>query len=115
MSNHPKSKATTTGLTRRDFVKVAGLTAAASAAGLVHTQARAELVKLDEKDPTAGALGYVHDASTVSAEKRPEGRICGNCALFAGGVDEKWAGCQIFPGKAVANAGWCSVWAPKPG
>ncbi|MEO0997128.1 MAG: high-potential iron-sulfur protein [Pseudomonadota bacterium] len=31
-----------------------------------------------------------------------------------GGTEEDdWAGCGIFPGKLVANRGWCSAWAPK--
>ncbi|MEL7448508.1 MAG: high-potential iron-sulfur protein [Pseudomonadota bacterium] len=114
MSNHRKSKAAAAGLSRRDFVKVAGMTAAASAAGLVSARARAEeLAKLDEKDPAAAALSYVSDATTVDAAKRPADRFCNNCALFAGTADDAYAGCQIFPGKAVSGKGWCSVWAPK--
>jgi hypothetical protein len=26
---------------------------------------------------------------------------------------QAWAGCSIFPGKAVAGRGWCSAWSPK--
>ena len=34
-------------------------------------------------------------------------------ALIQGNDGDAWRPCQIFPGKAVAAAGWCSVWAPK--
>ena len=34
-------------------------------------------------------------------------------SLIQGNDGDAWRPCQIFPGKAVAAAGWCSVWAPK--
>ena len=62
----------------------------------------------------AKALNYVHDARTVDASKRAPDRFCNNCALYAGGMDDEWSKCSIFPGKVVAGQGWCSAWAPKP-
>ena len=101
-------------MTRRRFVKAAGIAAALSGAGLNTALAETPAMpKVDEADPMAKALNYVHDAKTVDAAKRPSERFCSNCALYAGGADEQWAGCSIFPGKAVAGAGWCSAWAPK--
>lgn len=101
-------------ITRRRFVKAAGIAAAFSGAGLNTALAETPtLPKVSEDDPMAKALNYVHDARTVDAAKRPSERFCSNCALFAGGADEQWAGCSIFPGKAVAGPGWCSAWAPK--
>ena len=78
--------------------------------------ATAELPQLSEDDPTAVSLGYVHDATTVDTAKYARyeaGQQCSNCALFQG--DGEWAGCSIFPGKAVKATGWCSVYAPKAG
>ena len=100
---------------RRRFLKTAGGAAALAAIGVSTRQTRAtELPKLDEGDATAAALKYVHDASTVDDAIRPQkDRYCYNCALYAGSQDDEWAGCSIFPGKAVAGRGWCSVWAPR--
>ncbi len=100
---------------RRDFLKSAGGAAAIAAIGFrADAAAAADLPKLDEADATAVALKYTHDAASVDAAVRPQkDRFCNNCALYAGGEDDEWAGCSIFPGKAVAGRGWCSVWAPK--
>ncbi|MDJ0760612.1 MAG: high-potential iron-sulfur protein [Woeseiaceae bacterium] len=101
-------------ITRRLFVKQAGLSVAAAATGLSAANARAsELPKVDEGDAMAKSLNYVHDATSVDSAIRPSDRFCYNCALYQGDKDAEWAGCSIFPGKAVAGKGWCSVWAPK--
>ncbi|MGB5739389.1 MAG: high-potential iron-sulfur protein, partial [Woeseia sp.] len=76
----------------------------------------AAMPKLMENDPQATALGYVHDSSTVDSAKQPRhqaGQACVNCALYTGADGDEWGGCSIFPGKLVAAAGWCSVYAPK--
>ena len=99
-------------MTRRRFFTSAGAAAVASTA-LSRFAAAGDLVRVDENDPTAKALNYVHDAKTVDAAKRASDRYCSNCALFEGESDDEWAGCGIFPGKAVAGQGWCSAWAPK--
>ena len=101
---------------RRRFLKSVCGAAALSSMGIAATKSRAEgLPQLTEDDPMAVALKYVHDASTVDKAIRPQqDRYCYNCALYAGGEDDEWAGCSIFPGKAVAGRGWCSVWATKP-
>lgn len=100
-------------MTRRKFFATAGAAAAAAATSLPVAEADNHLERIDENDPTAKALNYVHDARTVDAAKRFSDRFCNNCALFAGDADDEWGGCSIFPGKAVANQGWCSVWAQK--
>lgn len=100
-------------LSRRRFVKSAGAATVAIGFG-TKTVAAEELPRVDESDPTAKALNYVHDAGTVDAAKRPSDRYCNNCALYNGSADDEWAKCSIFPGKLVAGRGWCSVWAPKP-
>jgi hypothetical protein len=96
--------------TRRTFL----MTLATSGAAL-GTAAHAQ-VKLDEKDPQAVALGYVHDATKTDAKKYPKyaaGQMCANCALFQGKPTDPWAGCPLFAGKQVAGKGWCSAWAKK--
>lgn len=100
---------------RRQFLKTFGSAAALSTVGLKAVDAGAsDLPRLDESDPTAVSLKYVHDASTVDETVRPQkDRFCYNCALYTGGEEDEWASCGIFPGKAVAGPGWCAVWAPK--
>ena len=98
-------------ITRRKFVSGA---AAVAVAGLTAREGVAtELPKISEDDPTAQALKYVHDATTVDAALRPDERNCSNCALYSGADGAEWGPCSIFPGKAVNVNGWCSVWAPK--
>jgi len=100
---------------RREFLKTVGGAAALSTFGMKTANAGTDdLPKLDEGDPTAVALKYVQDASTVAETLRPDqDRYCFNCALYAGSEEDEWAGCAILPGKAVAGRGWCSVWAAK--
>jgi hypothetical protein len=76
----------------------------------------ADLPRLEESDPTAVALGYRHDASQVDAAKHPRfaaGQNCSNCVQFRGQPGEAWGGCNLFPGRAVNAAGWCSGYALK--
>ena len=106
----------TAAVSRRRFIQSAGIAAAVVAAGLKGDRVYAEeLPRLSEDDPMAKALNYVHDASTVDAATRPADRFCNNCNLYAGDAADEWAGCSIFPGKAVAGRGWCSAWVAKPG
>lgn len=99
---------------RRRFVRSATIAIAAFATGLAGRRAYAEnLPQLSEDDAMAKALNYVHDANTVDDSVRPVDRFCYNCSLYAGEADDEWAGCSIFPGKAVAGGGWCSAWTPR--
>lgn len=70
---------------------------------------------LDPADPQAKALGYIEDAGAVDTaawpKKQPD-QTCANCSLYTG-EDTGFGPCSIFPGKQVAAAGWCNVWAPK--
>jgi len=101
-------------LTRRNFLRNLAMVAPAGSL-LMIDPARAEgLPKLATDDPQAVALQYVEDASTASAPNYKAGSTCANCALIQGNDGDAWRPCGIFPGKAVAAAGWCSAWAPKP-
>lgn len=81
------------------------------------------LIKLEESDPTAQALGYAHDASKVDVAKFPKkagadgaSQKCSNCSQFvAGGNEAGWGKCNIFPGKLVNAEGWCNTWLAKQG
>jgi hypothetical protein len=107
---------------RRTLLKNAlvGL-AALPAAGLIREAGAAEsggLPHVDEKESLATAMGYVHDAKKVDANKVPQfkpGSHCANCLQYTGKAGDEWGPCNIFPGKAVNANGWCKVWVAKPG
>ena len=102
-------------ISRREFVTSAGVASVAITAGMGAGVARAyDLPKVNEDDPMAKALNYVHDARTVDAAMRSSSSFCNNCALYTGDVSDEWGKCSIFPGKVVAGPGWCSAWAAKP-
>jgi hypothetical protein len=99
--------------TRRHFM----MTLVPAAAVLsVATSARAADAHVDEKDATATALGYKHDATKVDAKKYATfkaGNVCGNCQFFQGKPGEAWGGCPLLGGKQANAKGWCSGWAKK--
>lgn len=108
-------------LTRRQLLGVT-LTAAAGISGATASAAEAPatagFAKLNEKDPQAVALHYVHDAKLVDPKKSPTykaGQHCANCLQITGKAGDAWRPCNIFPKKLVAADGWCSVWVQKPG
>lgn len=96
---------------RRRFIQIVPLAGASLLAGRAAVAAM-----VDENDAQAKALGYVADASKVDKTKYRQyapGQVCSNCALWQGAADAPAAGCAIFPGKQVANKGWCSAYAKK--
>lgn len=98
---------------RRTFL----IQVAAAGTALAASQAQAQAVKLDEKDPQAVSLGYVHDTTKADGKKFPKhtkDQKCSNCALFQGKAGDAWGGCGIFGTKQVAANGWCSAYAKKP-
>jgi hypothetical protein len=97
--------------TRRTFL----MTVAAGSAAFAPL-AQAQAARLDEKDPQAVALGYVHDASKVDTKKFPKyaaGQVCSNCGLYQGKATDALGGCPLFGTKQVAGKGWCSAWVKK--
>ena len=103
----------TTQTTRRAFLGLCG--AAALAIIPVRVLAQAEPAKLDLKDPTAVALGYVENAAQVTAAKEPTfkaGSHCGNCKLYSVAQEKAgYAPCGAVGGKLVAKTGWCKAYA----
>jgi len=61
--------------------------------------------------PEAKAVLYVEDAK--SAKGATAGSTCANCALYQGASGSTQGPCQLFPGKDVKAAGWCSSWAAQ--
>jgi hypothetical protein len=96
--------------TRRTFL-ITVAAGSAAFAGTAQAQAR-----LEEKDPQAVALGYLHDATKVDPKKQPKyaaGQVCNNCALFQGKAADAWGGCPLFGARQVAGSGWCNAWVKK--
>lgn len=87
---------------RRDFIRRGALF---TGAGLIPARLLAQDSRLAEDDPQAVALEY-------TAASEIEGQACANCIHAMGDLDSDWIGCRLFPGKLVAAAGWCKVWAP---
>ncbi|HEY5806910.1 MAG TPA: high-potential iron-sulfur protein [Povalibacter sp.] len=105
---------------RRTLLKsaLAGLVALPASGLLCEASAQGAAPHLDEKDPLAVAMGYVHDASKLDAAKAPQfkpGSKCLNCVQLTGKDGDEWRPCNLFPGKLVHKNGWCKVWTLKPG
>jgi high potential iron-sulfur protein len=66
---------------------------------------------LSPAEPAAKAVRYVEDAR--QAKGATAGSTCANCALYLGATGAAQGPCQIFAGKQVKAAGWCSSWAPQ--
>ncbi len=100
---------------RRTFLRSTMVAAAAVPMGIpLVTYAE----PVSEDDPSASALGYRHDTTTVDSAKFPQHKPeqqCDNCQLFLNPDEEGWGACAIFPNKQVAAKGWCSAWVKKVG
>jgi High potential iron-sulfur protein len=87
--------------------------------GLLAPEARAAaLTPLDPADPLAKSLNFTTDTTKVDGSANPTHKAtqkCGNCAQFQGKAGDATAACAIFAGHTVPQAGWCKVWAQKPG
>ncbi len=107
---------------RRQFLKL-GVTSLAylPLASIAYRVANAaDLPLVDEKDPSALRLGYVHDAADVDTAKFPKRtgdagakQFCHNCALYQSQGEGGAAPCSIFPGKQVKAQGWCNAWVAR--
>ena len=103
-------------IARRKFIQLSAVAAAGCFVQAGRQAQAGDLPQLSADDPMAAAMKYTDDASSVDPATRNNpaaDQTCANCALVQGNDGDAWRPCQIFPGKAVAAAGWCSVWAPK--
>ncbi len=99
---------------RRHFIRTISFTGAAM---LLGTEARADLPMVDEKDPTAAALGYVADSTKANQAKyanHTAAQQCNNCQLYQGKAGAASGPCPLYAGKQVNAKGWCSAYAKKP-
>jgi High potential iron-sulfur protein len=98
---------------RRQFVRklLAGAALAPVAMTRLSSSRAADLPLLSTDDPAAQKVKYTEDAAT--AKGATKGNNCSNCALYEGTYQSARGPCQIFPGKDVKAAGWCSSWAPQ--
>jgi High potential iron-sulfur protein len=89
-----------------------GLSLAPLAAGVVRAApAAAAAPPLQVSSPEAKAVNYVENAK--QAKGATPGSTCANCGLYQGANGSTQGPCQLFPGKSVKAAGWCSSWAPQ--
>ena len=74
--------------------------------------------KIAEDDPTAIALGYVHNANDSREPQRMTSfgmtQFCDNCMLYEFTNVDGVSTCSIVPSSLVAAKGWCKVWMPQP-
>src|SRR5205807_319964 len=61
--------------------------------------------------PEARAEKYDEDARQASGATA--GSNCANCGLYQGAAGSTQGPCQLFPGRQVKAAGWCTAWAPQ--
>jgi hypothetical protein len=102
-------------VSRRLLLKNLGLAAGVAALGSRAARG-AEPARLDVKDPTAIALGYVENAAQVDIKKYPDytaGSNCENCLQLQGTAGNNYRPCSLFPGKLVSVSGWCKSWTPE--
>jgi hypothetical protein len=105
-------------IVRRDFLKCALASAVVIPALGVADAKAAGLPLLDPTDPVAQSLGFVPDASKVTASANSAfkpGRHCGVCMQFQGKPSDATGGCSIFAGHSVPSRGWCSAFAQRAG
>jgi hypothetical protein len=101
-------------LSRRAFIENGAILIATASVSSVAWSASAQV--LTESDPTAVALGYKANASTVDRTKFPQyaaGQSCSSCALYQGAAGSSSGPCPIYGGKLVSSTGWCASYTKK--
>ena len=88
-----------------------GVSLAPVAAGGLRAALAAPAGLLQASAPEAKAVKYVENAK--DAKGAAAGNTCANCALYQGANGSAQGPCQLFPGKDVKAAGWCSSWAAQ--
>jgi hypothetical protein len=96
-------------LSRRRLLRRLALGASVAplvAGALRPTLAAAPLLSVDA--PEAKAVKYVENAR--DAQGASAGNNCANCGLYQGPNGSSQGPCQLFAGKEVKAAGWCTSW-----
>ena len=102
-------------ISRRDFMENSVILIAVVGASSVALADPSPM--LSESNPTAAALGYKTNASTVDKAKFPQyvpGQACAKCALYQGAAGAASGPCTIYAGKSVSSTGWCASYVKKP-
>jgi hypothetical protein len=99
---------------RRRLLKLAafGMAAAPFASSLLAGEARADAPLVDEKDPTAVALGY-HCVAENNPARKDADAFCQACMFYTANPDGKSGACVLFQGKSVCAKGWCTSFQKK--
>jgi hypothetical protein len=102
-----------TPISRRHMLKAVAIATALAPLALCkqHTALAADGPLVNPDDAAAKAVNYVADAR--QAKSATTGSSCANCALYLGAAGSAQGPCQIFAGRQVKAAGWCSSWAPQ--
>jgi len=99
-------------LSRRRLLRLAFTAGFAPvAAGSARLAFAADAPLLAVGAPEAQAVKYVEDARQASGATA--GSNCANCGLYQGAAGSAQGPCQLFPGRQVKAAGWCTAWAPQ--
>jgi hypothetical protein len=101
-------------ISRRDFMENSVILIAAVGVSSVALADPSPM--LSESNPTAAALGYKTNASTVDKAKFPQyaaGQTCSNCVLYKGAAGASSGPCTIYAGQSVSSTGWCASYAKK--
>ena len=101
-------------ISRRDFMENSVILIAAVGVSSVALADPGPM--LSESNPTAAALGYKTNASTVDKAKFPQyaaGQTCSNCVLYKGAAGASSGPCTIYAGQSVSSTGWCASYAKK--
>ena len=93
-------------ISRRQMLAITAATAVSVPVLALTGRASAADARLDPNNAQAKALSYTHESPDPN-------KLCSNCALYTGDAGTEWGPCNIFPGKQVAAAGWCSAWVAK--
>ena len=102
-----------TSLSRRRLLQrlTLGVALAPVAAGGPRSALAAETPLLATAAAEAKAVKYVENAKDATGAT--PGSNCANCGLYQGADGSTQGPCQLFPGKLVKAAGWCTSWVPQ--
>ena len=99
---------------RRALLKQGALCAVGVAGGLVAGRVPAQQgERVEESEPLAQQLMYVHDATQAPADVRGENEFCHNCQYFQSQEQTGFGPCVIFGNRSVSAEGWCNVWVAR--
>jgi hypothetical protein len=111
MSTVDRPKDPWASLSRRHLLKTLTLGMPLLTVAAYESARAADAPLLNPEDKDAKAVKYVEDAT--KAQRAIPDSTCVNCAVYQGKVGASTGPCQIFPGKLVKAAGWCTSWAPQ--